>query len=247
MKRFIALFGFLAFVLLVSCSKNSTNPTDDNNNNPNLGTNAAVVTSNKGNLAFKTGLAVYDKPFDVTEITFAGYVPTGNEPSLGYMINLSFTGNKTGVFQLNDDNGIIMMLNFVVYASVEGTGKITITRFGPVGSTVEGSFSGKFQSATGDELTVTNASFKATRLPDEEDDGGGGGDDFNAFISAKVNTVEFGPLQINTNQAYGDGTYLASEKILAIGVYVFGDPSDDEFVTFAITMYATEVPNQNNY
>lgn len=243
MKRFIALIGLFAFVLLASCSKNSTNPTD--NNNPNLGNNAASVTSNKGTFNFRSGLGVYDKPYDYTDLAFTGFVATGNQQSLGYMLTLSFAGNKTGVFQLNDDNGIIMMIDFIVYVSVEGTGKITITRYGAVGSTIEGSFSGQLQSSTGDVLTVTGATFKATRLQDEEDDGGSG-DNYNAFISVNMNTVEFGPVQISTNKAEGNGTYTQSEGMLAVGAYYTENP-DDEHYTLAITLFAMNVPAQNNY
>ena len=57
--------------------------------------------------------------------------------------------------------------NTHVLAAKPGSGTITVTAYGNVGSEVKGTFSGTFyDSSNGNEVTVTNGTFTATRSSD---------------------------------------------------------------------------------
>jgi hypothetical protein len=148
---------------LASCSKDSTNPTDDIDSSPK----SATIKTSAGDLAFKNGSGAFDTLNGYTNLTFSNYVPIGNQDTTAYAMSIKFKGNETGYFNYNDDNRITITKENVIYESTYSVGKINILKYDKVGQTIEGTFTGQFKNQTsGSSFSVTSASFKAMRLAD---------------------------------------------------------------------------------
>ncbi len=244
MKRFSIILLTIA-IALASCSKDSTNPTDDNNNNNNnLGTNSAVVKSDKGDLTFKLGAGVFDVLYGYSDLVFSSFTSSDNQATDGYAMSITFKGNTNGEYSLSNDNEIIIMKNYVVYGSLPGTGKITITKYGAVGQTIEGTFSAQFVSSSGTEtFTVTSASFKAARLEDDDDDDPD--DDLSySYMEIKMTTVSGEILDFADDKLEGDANYLVEGGLLAVGVFLYDE--DVESFGLGISIYAENIENKSD-
>lgn len=106
-----------------------------------------------------------------------------NDDEQKWAINIAFNHAGTGTAKVNDPitnakPGEDKKVYFVLQVQVNGKdrnlnptlttagatpGTITITRFGPVGGTVEGTFEGKLKSA-GETYTITQGHFVVNRL-----------------------------------------------------------------------------------
>jgi hypothetical protein len=246
MMKYYSILLLTAVILLASCSKDSSNPTDGSNIDTGTGNNAAVVNSDKENFSFKLGMGLFDKLYGVTDIVFTSFVPSGSQTTDGYAMSISFRGNGVASYNFDDDdNGIIIMKNYIVYQTVPGSGKINITKYGAVGQTIEGTFTGQFVSATGGAtFTVTSASFKATRLEDDEDDGDPDEDLSYSYMEIKMTTVSGESLDFADDKLEGDGNYLVEGGLLAVGVFLYDE--DDEFFDLGISIYAENIENKSN-
>jgi hypothetical protein len=243
MKYFSIILLALA-IALASCSKDSTNPTDNNNNNNNLGTNSAVVKSDKGDLTFKLGAGVFDVLYGYTDLAFSSFTSSDNQSTSGYAMSITFKGKANGDYILNDDNEIIIMKNYVVYGSVPGTGKITITKYGAVGQTIEGTFTAQFVSATGSEtFTVASASFKAIRIEDEEDEDPDEDKSY-SYMEIVMTTVAGASITFSDDKLLGNSSYMNQGGLLAIGVADFDE--EKEYFRFGISIYAENIENKSN-
>jgi len=232
--KYFAIFILTVAIALASCSKDSTNPSDDNN----TGSNAAVVKSDKEDFTIKSGMGVYDKSYDVTAIEFTSLT------SDGYGMLITFEGNGVASYNLDlYDNSITIIKNLVMYYSVPGSGKINITKYGAVGQTIEGTFTGQFLNpADGGTFTVTSASFKATRLEDEEDDNPN--NSANSFMEVKLTTVTGGSLNYSDDKLEGTATFDEDDGMLTIGVSSRID--DIKVFVLAIAFYGSGLENTNN-
>lgn len=85
-------------------------------------------------------------------------------------MTLTFPGNDTGTFVVQNDNAT-QYYNSVTVSSTENyravSSAVHVTEYGPVGGTVAGTFSGSFKK-TQDTTIVVNVSgaFRCTRIPD---------------------------------------------------------------------------------
>ncbi|MCO5252037.1 MAG: hypothetical protein M9949_11555 [Candidatus Kapabacteria bacterium] len=246
MMKYFSIFILTAAILLASCSKKSSNPTDGSNIDNGTGNNAAVVNSDKEKFTFKLGMGIFDTHYGVTDLAFTSFVPSDNQTAAGYAMSISFKGNGVASYNLDDDdNGIIIMKNYIVYHAVPGSGKINITKYGAVGQTIEGNFTAQFVSITGGEtFTVTSASFKATRVEDEEDDGDPDDELSNSFMELKMTMITGESLNFSDDKLDGAAEYLVEGGLLAVGVFLYDD--SDESFNLGISIYAENIENKSN-
>jgi hypothetical protein len=109
------------------------------------------------------------------------------EPSSGYLAPLVFGGTKDGKYDVeisaqwkvngpktiffNDDNTMNISLDdgdttAVSLTSKTNEGTVVISKFGEVGSTIEGTFKGTFTSSGGGDISVTDGKFNLKRDED---------------------------------------------------------------------------------
>jgi hypothetical protein len=231
--KYFSIFILTVALALASCSKDSTNPSDNNN----TGTNAAVVKSDKEDFTIKIGMGLYDKSYEVTAIEF------NSGTSDGYGMLITFKGNGVASYNLDlYDNSITIVKNLVTHYSVPGSGKINITKYGAVGQTIEGTFTGQFLNPVdGTTFTVTSASFKATRLQDKGDDPD---NSEYSFMEVKLTTVSGGSLNYSDNKLVGTATYDEDDGMLIIGVN--SRPEDTKVFGLAIAIYGYGMEKTNN-
>lgn len=161
-KHFLHLFLLLLLTLFwIGCGKdNGTGPVVDTNP-----TGTMTFTLNGGGftnkaITLKTAIARYDVEEQMTAIFAAGVLETDS-----IVCGLVFPGNRTGTFVWSTpENGFgIVLSQQNVYLPLSGT--TTVSSYGPVGSTVSGSFSGKIiRMGTYDTVTVSNGQFSARHI-----------------------------------------------------------------------------------
>lgn len=238
--KYLSIILLALAMALASCSKNSTNPTDNNN----IGGNSAVVKSDKGDLTFKLGFGAYDIKFGNTEIGFTSYVPIGNQNPTAFAMAITFQGNSTGSFDFNPNNDVLILKDNLLFGALPGKGKINITKYGAVGQTIEGTFSGQFISSDGLEtFTVTSASFKAIRLPDEDDNDPD--DDLN-YSYMEIQMTINGVASITFSDDRLEGAAAYDQQSGTLTMVISNDEDEEEMYRIGISIVATGIQNQSN-
>lgn len=177
-KWFLWLSSILVmtiFIFLSGCAKKSSNnpvsPT-----NPTTGSGSVTLNGdgyNNTNVSFSYGAAAYSVSDQATLGLFYGAV--GND---SLMIVVEFAGQGTGDHmwqEFTDTTSTITGVGIYVYGSSGSTkyyvpkagGKTSVSKYGAVGDTIEGSFSGTVRDAVTSNTVTISGSFKALRVPDE--------------------------------------------------------------------------------
>ncbi|MBB6111984.1 hypothetical protein [Mucilaginibacter lappiensis] len=192
-KHFLFTSALLMAVTLISCKKDKSDSNNsNNNNNGGNGGNAQVsYTINGGSfqnqlISFNanpksTGngvdassgwikLYIDDAPSDDADSKFAltlGFNKAGTGTAKVYDPITNATGNDKGAvvsfnLQLQQNGGSMVVGRSTDFPKTT-PGTITITKFGPVGGTVEGTFEGTVMDIAGVKYTITGGHFSVTR------------------------------------------------------------------------------------
>ena len=167
------------FLTFLGCSKKSSNPV--NPNNPVTSTNVTgSITLNGGSynntvINYIFGAAGYSSSDQNTSCLM--YATNGSD---SLYIIVSFGGSSTGDHQwqgftedsLNyyvDGVGISIYKSDGTYSYLlpQSGGNTNISKYGAVGDTIEGSFSGTLQDPANTENISISGTFKVVRVPDE--------------------------------------------------------------------------------
>lgn len=166
--------GYAAFILLSlamvisGCSKK-------NNNNP-------VSASSSQNLSFMmNGSGFNNQKFSIDTKNIGGayyygaanyteVAASGSSGGSDITLLLYFSGSGTGNFNwdtTSKKNELALTIGNKTYIGIPGKGSTNISQYGKVGSTVEGTFSGKLVSYTAaslDTVTISNGNFSVIRV-----------------------------------------------------------------------------------
>ncbi|MBX3043933.1 MAG: hypothetical protein KIT33_08530 [Candidatus Kapabacteria bacterium] len=172
-KVFLILLSTLV-LMLASCQKSNDNPFDIGD-----GAGTGEVVTNKGTYSFGFGVGYHIIDENKTIISIA---PTATSGATQYIL-MTVPGKAATQYQLSSTAYMSLLIEGKLYYSVDGSGSIRITAYGPVGGRITGSFTGTFVNGANndDKLTVTSASFSVIRLEDELYDDDDDDDDDNIF------------------------------------------------------------------
>ncbi len=162
-------------IFLSGCSKKSSdNPVSPNN--PTTGSGSITMNGdgyNNTKINFGYGVAGYSISDQATMAIFYG--STGND---SLMIVVEFAGQGTGDHawqEFSDTSSTIIGVGIYVYGSSgsynyyvpKAGGKTSVSKYGSIGDTIEGSFSGTVKHPVTSNTITISGSFKAMRVPDE--------------------------------------------------------------------------------
>jgi len=163
---------FIFTVLFSSCKKDDSNPTDINGG----GNTTSTITLNGDGFSNKqvtisAGTSGYSTANQVT----------GGTLSCSDNIQVTFIvpGNQTGTFNFSVEEtssdiltGLLLVsgtgTNAKQYGVMSGSGSITISSYGAVGSAIKGSFTGKIYNVLTQAEVTISGSFSAIRVPDSQ-------------------------------------------------------------------------------
>lgn len=170
-----SILVLMIFIFLSGCAKKSSNnPVSPDNQT--TGTGSITMNGdgyNNTKVSFGYGAAGFSISDQATMAILYGAV--GND---SLMIVVQFAGQGTGdqVWQeFTDTSSNITGVGIYVYGSSgsykyyvpKAGGKTSVSKYGTVGDTIEGSFSGTVRNAVTSNTITISASFKALRIPDE--------------------------------------------------------------------------------
>ncbi|MCU0329795.1 MAG: hypothetical protein MUC47_02325 [Candidatus Kapabacteria bacterium] len=94
------------------------------------------------------------------------------EQELPAFITIVVPGRSTGTFTIGTTAGSAQMAysaqaNAIITAYAATSGTVTVSRYGAVGGTIEGSFSGTFASLSGAQVSINNGQFSVRRVEDD--------------------------------------------------------------------------------
>ena len=174
----LSVAAVLFFLTLTGCSKKSSNPVDPTNSVTSASVSGSV-TLNGGDYSntvmnYAFGAGGYSTNDQSTACVM--YATSGTD---SLYIVVSFAGSSTGNYQwqgFTEDslNYYIDGVGISVYKSngsysyllPQSGGNTNITKYGAVGETIEGSFSGTLQDPLGSTTVTVSGSFKVVRAPD---------------------------------------------------------------------------------
>ncbi len=230
--KYFAIFILTVAIALASCSKDSTNPSDDNNNKAN----AAEIDSDLGNFSSKQCFGTFYSKGEHTKIEFYSFDGSGNKDTNAYSITLTFKGTNSGNYTANLDNSISIMIDNITYESNWGSGKMEITKYGDVGETIEGKFSGTLKS-DGATLKVTSATFTALRLPDSDED-------FElAYLELNMTNLQGETINYVNSELDGRSEYRAHLAYLGLNI---NDEFHETYTQYGFSFFSYNISNKNN-
>lgn len=97
---------------------------------------------------------------------------TETEQELPAFVTIVIPGRSTGTFTVGATPGSAQMAysaqaNSIITAYAATSGTITVSRYGAVGGTIEGTFSGTFASLSGAQVSINNGQFSVRRVEDD--------------------------------------------------------------------------------
>lgn len=175
--RFVVLVCFTALLFFNSCSKDETpanTNTDGNNNNNNSNLLVSAVLNGGGytnqTYTIEKGSTPPASYYELSTNTTSIVIVSGDRT-----VSVVFPGKSVGTYNFSSTASsapayvTLGFTNTHVLAAKPGSGTITVTAYGNVNSEVKGTFSGTFyDSSNGNEVTVSNGTFTATRNKDLE-------------------------------------------------------------------------------
>ncbi len=171
---FISVISIFVLIVFSGCS----NMNSSNSVSPEELTTGGSITLNGGGynnttVNFGIGQAAYSTNAQITKCLFYGKI--GNDSIL---VIVAFSGESTGnhqwqQFSLNSTNIVGVAANIYNsstnngYFMPDSGGNTTVSVYGNVGQTIEGSYSGTTQDIATSAKIAVNGTFKATREADE--------------------------------------------------------------------------------
>lgn len=174
-KLYLIVSCFAALMFASSCGDDAGD-SPKKNDVPQDTTPTVVIDSSNGfilgddqyfvaNLSKTNSSVSYDENDNATTINISGTDLDG-EPII---INVKFPGQSTGSWMFEDANSTTALSirkfnNTKLYASdpSDANGKLVVTKYGAVGETIEGTFSGLFKESIS-SIEVSNGTFKLER------------------------------------------------------------------------------------
>ncbi len=161
--KFIAVYFLFVLILsLLSCSENSSS-NDDSDVQITPGKLSFILDGGEYSnqkFEFEDGTAVYSAAEDQTVITYSS-------SETARTVVITFKGNKTGTYEINNNSTTVNSAMFDLGESgiiVMTSGSIKISSFGGISSYVTGTFSGIGMTPTNPSVTVKDGKFSAIRI-----------------------------------------------------------------------------------
>jgi hypothetical protein len=215
MRLLLTLFILASALITGACTK-SGDPVSPGTTT----TNAVKFSVNRGadqTTVYRWAEASFNTDSNLTVVGFSVLParPSDTDESDGLV--LSFPGKTTGNFTVGMTTGAILFRDSVMFIGISGS--LAVTKYGNVGQTIEGTFTGRmigfsmFGSRV-DTIDVKEFRFSANRLADNafgpiDDDGDDDGDDDDGTGITASFTIS-GPIAVNGNIVINDAFAVAN-------------------------------------